>query len=147
MVHFFHILRFRTHFLWYEVRRVQFSRIALSDSIWTVPKVLGPLFMFYATGLIFDSSRGIGSNFLILRFRTRFRWHQKRRVRFSCFALSDSFSAVPTAPSPLFMFRAPELIFGRTEAVGFSFHVLCSQTCFGRYLRHQVYFSCFVLWD
>jgi hypothetical protein len=34
---------------------------------------------------------------------------------FSCFALLVSFSAVPTASGPVFMFFAPELVFGGTE--------------------------------
>jgi hypothetical protein len=41
------------------------------------------------------------------------------------------------------MFCAPELIFGCTEGVGSSFHVLRSRTLFRRYQGRRVSFSCF----
>jgi hypothetical protein len=69
------------------------------------------------------------------------------RVRFSCLALVDSFSAVPRAPGPVFLFCSPELILGGTEGVGSRFHVLRSRTHLGRYRGRRVPFSCFVLPD
>jgi hypothetical protein len=62
---------------------------------------------------------------------------------FSCFAIPGSFSVVPRASGPFFMFCASGLIFSRTESVGSRFHVLRSQTCFRRYHGRQVPFSCF----
>jgi hypothetical protein len=47
------------------------------------------------------------------------------------------------APSLIFMFHVPRLIFGGTEGVGSRFHVLHSRTHFGRYHGRQVSFSCF----
>jgi hypothetical protein len=71
--------------------------------------------------------------FNVLRARTHFRRYRGRRVPFSCFALSDSFSAVPRVWGPVFMFCTPGLVFGGTEGVGSRFHVLRSRTRFRRY--------------
>jgi hypothetical protein len=54
---------------------------------------------------------------------------------------------VPRASGPIFMFCAPELIFGGTEGVQFNFHVLRSQTHFGWYRGRWIHFSCFVIPD
>jgi hypothetical protein len=78
------------------------------------------------------------------------------QVLLSCFALADSFWAVPRAPvavfmfcapdtflavprasSPVFMFCAPGLFLGVTEGFRSRFHVLRSRTHYGRY-RFQV---------
>jgi hypothetical protein len=53
-----------------------------------------------------------------------------RRVSFSCFTRSDSFSGVPRALGPVIMFCNPGLVFGGTEGVRSRFHVLCSLTHF-----------------
>jgi hypothetical protein len=66
-------------------------------------------------------------------------------VPFSCFALLDSFSAVPRESGVVFMFCAPRLFFGGTEVVGSLFHVLRSQTRFRPNRGRQVSFSCFAL--
>jgi hypothetical protein len=63
------------------------------------------------------------------------------RVPFSYFAHPDSFSAVPRASGPVFMFCAPGLFFGRTECVMSCFPVLRSQTRFRRYRGRRVPFS------
>jgi hypothetical protein len=60
--------------------------------------------MFCAPGVVFGGNKGVG-------------------VPFSCFALPDSFSAVPRASGPVFMFCVPGLIFGGTEGVGSRFDV------------------------
>jgi hypothetical protein len=52
------------------------------------------------------------------------------------------FSAVPRASGPVFMFYAPEHIFGGTYGVGSRFHVLHSRTRFQRFRGCQVLFSC-----
>jgi hypothetical protein len=44
-------------------------------------------------------------------------------VPFSCFVRPDSFSTVPGALGPVFMFCAPGLMFGGTEGVESRFHV------------------------
>jgi hypothetical protein len=63
-----------------------------------------------------------------------------RRVPISCFAHPDSFSAVLRASGPVFMFIAPEHIFGVIVGVGSIFHVL-------RYRGRWVPFSYFALPD
>jgi hypothetical protein len=110
----FHVLRSRTHF-----RRYRGSS--------------GPVFIFCASGLIFGGIEGVRSLFHVFRSRTCFRWYRGHRVPFSCFPLSDMFSAVSRASSPFFMFCAPELVFGGTVGVGSRFHVLRSRTSFRRY--------------
>jgi hypothetical protein len=70
-----------------------------------------------------------------------------RRVPFSCFARPDSFSAVPRASSPVFMFCAPGLIFDSTDGVRSHFHFLRARTRFRRYRGRRVSFSCCALPD
>jgi hypothetical protein len=101
----FHVLLSRTHFS-------------------VVPMASGLVFMFGAPGLIFGGSEGVRCSFLVLRSRTRFRRYRGRRVQFSSFVLPNSFSIEPWASGPVFMFCAPELVFG--DGVGSSFHVLRS---------------------
>jgi hypothetical protein len=127
------------------VRRVPFSCFALPDSFSTVRMALALLFLFYDLIPIFDGTDGVRSRFHVLRSRTRFRRYRWHQVPFSCFALRDSFSTVPGASCPVFMFCAPGLIFGGTECVVSRFHVLRSRTHFRRYRRRQVPFSNFAL--
>jgi hypothetical protein len=122
--------------------------------------------MFCTSGLIFGGNEGVESRFYALRSRNRFRRYRGRRVLFSCFALSDSFSvvprslgpfscftlldsfsAVPRASGPVFMFCAPELSIGSTVGIVVRFPVLRAQTCFRRYRRRQIPFSSFLLPD
>jgi hypothetical protein len=155
----FHVLRSRTRFRRYRGRRVPFSCFKHPNSFSAVPSVSGPVFMFCAPELIFDGTEGVGSGFHVLLSRThfrwyrgrqvphvlgariRFRWFRGRRVPFSCFALPDSFSAVPTALVPVFMFCVPGHIFGSTEGVGSRFHVLRSRTRLRRCRLRRVSFS------
>jgi hypothetical protein len=101
--------------------------------------------MFSASIIVFGGSECVGSHFNVLRSRTRFRRYRGRRVRFFCFALPDSFSAVPRASGPVFIFCAPGLVFGETEGVGSHFHVLPARTHFRRYRGRPIPFSCFPL--
>jgi hypothetical protein len=103
--------------------------------------------MFCAPRLIFDGTEGVGSRFHVVRSRIHFRRYRGRRVPFSCFAISNSFSAVPRASCPVFMFCAPRLIFGGTECVESDFHVLRSRTRFRWYRGRRVPFSHFTLPD
>jgi hypothetical protein len=103
--------------------------------------------MFCATGLVFGSAECVGSRFNVLPSRTRFRRYRGRRVPFSCFTRPDSFSTVPRASGPVFMFHAPGIIFGGTECVGSRFHVLRSRDHFRRCRMRWVPFSCFALAD
>jgi hypothetical protein len=121
----FNVLRSLTHFRWYRWRQVHFSCFAIPDSFSTVRRVLGPIFMFCAPRLVFGDNEGVGSLFHVLRSRTHFRWYRWFRLPFSCFALPDSFSTVPRASGPVFMFCAP-------------------RTRFRRYRGRRVLFSCFV---
>jgi hypothetical protein len=140
-----HVLRPRTRFRRYGRRRVPFSCFALLESLPSVPRVSGPVFKFCAPGLIFNGTAGIGSRFHVLRSRTCFRRYRRLQLPFSCFARPDSFSAVPRASGPDFMFCAFGLILGGTEGVGSRFHVLHARARFRRYRRHQVPISCFAI--
>jgi hypothetical protein len=108
----FHILRSLTHFRRYRGRRVHFSCFVLPDSFSPVPTASRSFFMFYAPGLVFGCTVGVGSRFHVLRTRTRFRRYRGRRVPFSCFALPDSFSSIPRVAGPVFMFCAARHVFG-----------------------------------
>jgi hypothetical protein len=141
------VFRSRTRFRLYRGRRVPFSCFALSDSFSAMPSASGPVFMFCAPGFVFGGAECVAPRFQVLRARTHFRRYRGRRVPFSCFALPDSFSAVPRASGPFFMFCAPGLIFGSTEGVGSLFHVLRSRTHFRQYRGRRVPFSCFALPD
>jgi hypothetical protein len=143
----FHVSRSRTNFRRYRGRRVPVPYLAHPDSFSVVPRACCPVFMFPAPEYIFGGSVGVGSLFHVLRCRTRFRRYRGCRVPFSYFALPDSFSVVPRASGPVFMFCAPELIFGGFEDVGCSFQVLRSRTRFRRYRGRQIPFSRFVLPD
>jgi hypothetical protein len=113
--------------------------------------VSGPVFMFCTPGLIFGGTEGIWSRFHVLQSRTRIRryrghrvpyrthfWlYRGRRVPFSCFSRPDSFSVVPRASGPVFMFCAPGLIFDGIEGVRSRFQVLRSQTYFRRLFTRE----------
>jgi hypothetical protein len=104
----------------YRQRRVPFSCFAHPDSFSAKSKALGPVFKFCAQGHNFGRTEGVRSRFNGLRSRTHVRRYRWRRLPFSCFALPESFSV----PSLVFMFCAPEPVFGGTECVGSRFHVL-----------------------
>jgi hypothetical protein len=116
---------------------------ALPDLFLAVRRASGSVIMFCAPGLVFCGKEGVGSRFHVLCSRTRFRRCGVPRVPFSCFALSDSFSAVTRVSGPIFMFCAPGLIFCGSEGVGSRFHVLRSRTRFRRFRGRHVPFSCF----
>jgi hypothetical protein len=155
----FHVLRSLTHFRQCQVRRVPFSCFMLPDSFSAVRRTPGPVFIFCASGPVFRGTEGVVSRFIVLRARTPFRLSRWRRVSFSCFARRDSFSAVPRAPIPAFMFCAPGLVFGGrasgpvfmfcarglvfggTEGDGSCFHVLRAGTRFRRYRGLRVPFA------
>jgi hypothetical protein len=142
-----HVLHSRTRFRRYQGRLLSFSCLAPPDSFSAVMRVSSPVFMFCAPGLVFDDAEVVPSRFHVFRSRTCFRRYRGRRVPFSCFALPDSFSAVPRASGPFFMFCAPRLVFGGTGCVGSRFHVLCSRTRFRWYRWCRVTFSSFALPD
>jgi hypothetical protein len=102
----FHFLRSRTRFLQYRGRRVPFTCFALPESFSTVTRAWGPIFMFCVPTLIFCGTEDVGSRFHVLRARTYFLRYRGRRVPFSCFARPNSFSAVPRASGPVFIFFA-----------------------------------------
>jgi hypothetical protein len=136
----FHVLCAQTHFRRYRGRPIPFSYFARPDSFSAVRRASGPIFMFCTPGLVFGGTEGVGS-------RTHFQRYRGRLAPFSYFVLPDSFSAVPRAFGPVFMFCAPGFIFGGTEGVRSSFHVLRSPTCFRRFRGRRVLFSCFALLD
>jgi hypothetical protein len=141
----FHVLRYRTRFRWfrgrpvpfsclplpdmfrrYRGRRVPFSCFVLPGLFSAVPGASGPVFLFCSPIIIFGGAKCVGSRFHVLRSRTHFRRYLWRRVPISCFALPESFSEVPGASGPVFMFCVLGLVFGGTEDVGSRFHVLRS---------------------
>jgi hypothetical protein len=91
------------------------------------------VFIFCAPGLVVGGVECVGSHFHVLHAQNHFRRYQGRRFPFSCFALPNSFSAVPRVSDPVFMFCAPGLVFGGIEGVETRFHVLHSRTRFRRY--------------
>jgi hypothetical protein len=104
----FHVLHSRTHFRRYRGRGVPFLCFALPVPFWAVPRTSGLIFMFYAPRLFFGGTEGADVNIYISRPWTRFRRYRGRRVPFSCFALTESFWALPSASGLIFMFCAPE---------------------------------------
>jgi hypothetical protein len=122
-----------------------FSCFTLPDMFSAVLTVSGPVFKFCAPGHVFSGTEGVGYHFHVSRALTRFRRKRGCRVPFSCFALSESFPAVPRGSCPVFKFCAPGLVFCGTEGVHYYFHVLLSRTRFRRYQRRPVLFSCFAL--
>jgi hypothetical protein len=129
----FQVLRSRAHFWRYRGSRVPFRCFALPDSfstvprpsgldfmfcapghLWALPRASGPVFMFYAPRLVSGGTEGIGYRFQVFRSRTRFLRYGRRRGSFSCFALQDSFQAVPRASGTVFKFCAPGLVFNGT---------------------------------
>jgi hypothetical protein len=160
----FHVLPSETHFRRYRGRRVPFSCFAFPDSFSAVPRDSGLVFKFCGPGLVFIGTEGVGSRFHILSSRTRFRRYRGPRILFSCFALPNTFSAVPRESGLVFKFCGPGLTFGGavgvgsrfhvlrvglifvgTEGVGSRFYVLRSRTRFLRCRVRRVPFSCFAL--
>jgi hypothetical protein len=134
-----------THFWRYRRRRFPFSCFVLPYPFLAVPTASCLVFIFCATRPIFGGTDGVGSRFYVLLSRIRFRRYRRRLVPFSCFALPDSFSAVPRVWCPVLMFCAPGPIFGGTDGFWSRFHVLRYQTNFRRYRGRRVPFSCFAL--
>jgi hypothetical protein len=99
-----HVLRSRTRFRRYRGRRLPFSSFASPDSFLAVSRESDPVFMYCAPGLVFGRTEGVRSHFHVLRSRTHFLRYRGRRVPFSYFARPDSFSAVPRASVPVFIF-------------------------------------------
>jgi hypothetical protein len=162
----FYVLRSRTHFRRYRGRPFPYSCFPLPDMFSAVPRASTLVFMFCTPRLIFGGSEGVGYRFHVFRSRTRFHQYLGLRVPFSYFACPNSFSAVPRASGPvfvfcltrlvfgcikgvrpLFMFCAPGLVFDGTEGVGSCFHVLRVRTSFRRYRRRPIPLSCFPLLD
>jgi hypothetical protein len=132
---------------WYRGHPIPFSCLALSDMFLAVLRASGPIFMFCASGIVFGGAECVVSRIHVLRSRTRFRRYRGRQVPYSSFARLKSFSVVSRTLGPIFMFCAPELIFGGIEGVGSRFHVLRSQTHFRRYRGRRIPFSYFARLD
>jgi hypothetical protein len=117
----------------------------LPDAFWAVPKASGPLFKFCHPVLVFDGTEGDEYRFLILHARAHFRQHRECLVSFSCFALRDSFSAVPRASGLVFHVLRARFSFRRNQGRWVPFHVLLSRTHIRRCGGRRVPFSCFAL--
>jgi hypothetical protein len=90
----------------------------LPDTFLVVLRAPILVFMCCAPGPILGGTEGVGSTFHVLRFQTLFRRYHRRPVLFSCFALLDSFSAVPRAPGHFFMYCPQRLIWAEPRALG-----------------------------
>jgi hypothetical protein len=128
----FHVLRSRKRCRRCRVRRVSFSCFACPESFSTVLRASVPVFIFCAPGLVFYGVECVRSRFHVLRSQTHFRRYRRHQFSFSCFALSDSLSAVLRAFDSIFMFCVPGLDCYDTEGDGSRFHVLRSRTRFRR---------------
>jgi hypothetical protein len=128
----FHVLLSPTLFERYRGRPFSFSYFSDPDMFSAAPRASGTVFMFCPPGLVFGGTGGVRKRFPVLRARTRFRRYRGRRVPISSFLRLDSFSAVPRASGPVFMFCAPRLIFDGIEGVVSRFHVLCTRSHFRR---------------
>jgi hypothetical protein len=125
----FHVLRAQTHFRRYRGRWVTFFDVLRAKT---------HFWLYRGRQVTF---------FIFLPARTRLWGNRGRRLPFSCFACPDSFSAVPRASSPIYMFCALGLIFGCTEGVRSLYHDLRARTLFRPYRGRQVPFTCFALLD
>jgi hypothetical protein len=141
----FHVLRSPTHYGRYRGCQVQFSCFMLLDSFSMVTRASVLIFMFCAPELVFDGTEGSGSSFHGLRSRTHFRQLRGSQVQFLRFAHMNSFSALPRASGPVFMFCAPRLVFDDSEGVRSNFNILHTRTHFWLYKGCRVQFSCFAL--
>jgi hypothetical protein len=113
----FLVLRSKSHFRQYRGRRDPFSCFPRRDSFSAVPRASALVFRFCAPGLVSRGIEGIRSSFHVLGARTRFWRYQGCQLPFSCFGLPYSFSTVPRASCPVYIFCAPVLIFGGNEGV------------------------------
>jgi hypothetical protein len=120
---------------------------SLPDTFSAVRRASDTVLKYCALGLVSGGTDGVGSPFQVLRSGTHFWRCRGRRVPLSYFALPDTFSAVPRASGPVFMFCAPGLIFGGSEGVRTHFHILRSGTSFWLYRVCRVTFSCFAFRD
>jgi hypothetical protein len=139
----FHVLRIHTRFRRYRGRRVQFSCSLLPDSFLALPWASGPVFLFFAPGLIFGGTGasdpvfmfcapglifggtvGLRSLFHVLRSRTCFR-RFRGWVAFSCFPYPDLFSAVPRTSGPFSCFALPDSFLTVPRASG-PFFIFCA---------------------
>jgi hypothetical protein len=83
-VYSFRVSHSRTRFRRYRGHQVLFSCFALPDSFSAVLRALGPVFIFCALRLIFDSTEGACFRFHVLPSRTHFGRYRRRQVMFSC---------------------------------------------------------------
>jgi hypothetical protein len=159
----FHVLRSLTRFRLFQGRRVPFSSFVRPESLSSVPRASGHIFMFcagtsfwrYRVRLVPFSCLALPDTFSAIRRSSGpvflFCAHKlilaETRVPFSFSALPESFLAVPGASGPVFIFCAPGLIFGGTAGIRSRFHVLRSWTWFRRGRGRRVQFSCFVCPD
>jgi hypothetical protein len=142
----FNVLSAHNLFRWKRVCRVPFPCFTLLESfpvfMFYAPRLIfggiagiSPILMFCAPGLASRGIEGVVSHFQVLHSHTRFRRYRGHQVPFSCFAFPDSFSAVPWASAPVFIFCAPGFIFSGTEGVMSRLQNLHAWTHVRRYPR------------
>jgi hypothetical protein len=138
----FHALRSRTHFRRYRGRQMPFSCFALPDSFPVVPWASTPFFMFCAPELIFGYSEGVGSHFITLCSRTRFRRYCGRRLLFFIFCAPRLIFDGTEGVGSRLMLCVIVLVFCGSEGVRSHFHVLRSRTRFRRRASGPVFMIC-----
>jgi hypothetical protein len=116
---------------------------SLPDTFSAVPRASCPVFLFCVPALVFGDNEDVGSRFYVLRSRIHFQQYRGRRVPFLCFARPNSFSVIPRALGPIFIFSAPGLVFDGIKGVGSRFHVLSARTHFRWYRGCRVPFFIF----
>jgi hypothetical protein len=143
----FQVLHSQNCFRRYRGRRGTFSCFVLPDMFSTMPKPSGVDFLFCGSVFVSSVTEGVGSHFQVLRSPKDFLEYRSRQGSISCFALPNSFRAVPRASGTVFKFCAPRLVFDGSEDLGSRWHILRSRTCFRRYRGRRGSFSCVALPD
>jgi hypothetical protein len=109
--------------------------------------VSAPVFMFCVPGLVFNGTVVVGYHFLVLRAQTSIRQFRGLRVPFSVIVHTYSFSTVPRASGPVFMFCVPGLFSAVSKASSSVFMSCAPRLIFDGYQGRRVPFSCFAIPD
>jgi hypothetical protein len=108
----FHDLPTRTRFRRYRGRPIPFSCSPLPDMFLAGRRVSCLVFMFCVPGQVFCGTEGVGSRFHVCTAGLIFGGTEGVDSHFHVFSFPNSFSAVRRVSGPVFIFCAPELVFG-----------------------------------
>jgi hypothetical protein len=149
----FHFLRFQTRFRLYRRRWIQFFMFSSPGPTLVGTEGVESYFLVLRSQTVLGCTEGAVSRLHVLLSRTHFGQYWGRRVSFSCygllfscFALPDSYSTIPTMSSPVF-FLLPDSFSAVPRAPTCIFNVLRTRFYFRRYRGRRVPFSCFALPD